>query len=347
MAYPETAETTTKLNLRKPGTTDTPNVTTDIGNNMQKIDDFATEIDSGKAAAIQIESTDTSWPQIFNKIKVIPYAKPTTIYINANAIAEFTAQEITSGAWMGLICRTSTTTDYSLLLKSYGNQLRACAISNATSTTHTFTSLRKADNDDVVHNTGTETIGGTKTFSGSHVIKNATQSPLISFQGTNNAQSGGLLYCRNCGNSSGNEYYGSPIFSFIEYSPSLDGATRQSAYERYDLPAVDVDRSGSKTYKIITQKNITDFFTVLSCANGTNNFTIAKGSRIRIDLLTTNAARMGTILVTGNSSSTAVYFKADVGANVTVTSSAGTLTITTNAAIDMYCTVYAGSITAA
>lgn len=82
----------------------------------------------------------------------------------------------------------------------------------------------------------------------------------------------------------------------------------------------------------------------LTCANGENNFTVSANSRIRIDLLTTNAGRMGTIMASGNASGSNVYFKADVGSAVTVTASGGTLVITTNNPIDMFCTVYAGSI---
>lgn len=187
------------------------------------------------AWSIYIDNNDNTWAKIWNKVSVIPLAKPATIYITSSAMSVFTGGVITSGAWHGTISRTSSSA-FSLMLKSSGNIIRACAISGASSSSSgTFTFKTKADD----------------------IVKS------------------------------------------------------------------------------------------LSCANGTNTFTIEAGSHIRIDLITTNTARMGTIIVCGNSNGTSVYYKADVGSDVTVSSSGANLIITTNNVIAMYCTVYKGDITAA
>lgn len=78
--------------------------------------------------------------------------------------------------------------------------------------------------------------------------------------------------------------------------------------------------------------------------SGTHSYAIGAMSRIRIDLLATNAKRMGTILVSGNSDGTAAYQKSDVGSDVSVSISGGNLVITTANDTPMYCTVYRGSI---
>ena len=103
--------------------------------------------------------------------------------------------------------------------------------------------------------------------------------------------------------------------------------------------------SSSGTYTEVNYYNKADGYVTLTGSSGTNTYAIAADSRIRIDLITTNAARMGTILVSGNSAGTAAYFKADVGGSVSVTANGANLIIETNNSISLFCTVYAGSIT--
>lgn len=345
MATYETTSYTTKLNLKQPGVSELAKIA-DINDNMELIDSFASDIDSGKAATVYLTSSDTTWVQVYNKIKDLPLAKPATIYVNQNAISALTKGAYSTGTWVGLISRASSTTYY-LMLKSSGQLILSGNLTNAAaedSDQRTFTYYTKANDEAVVHNTGNETIAGNKYFTSSTYFTNGS-TPAVYFRGQDMELSGLALRATNCEITG--EKYGQPYFRFRAYSPESDGASRTSNYEDFDLPAVDSGRSNNATYKIITQKNISDLFTQLSCASGTNNFTIGKNSRIRIDLLTTNAARMGSILVSGNSAGTSVYYKADVGANVTVSASGGTLVITTNATIDMYCTVYAGSIAVA
>lgn len=209
------------------------------------------------ADTIYLTSSDTTWANVYAKISKLTIPYPATIYVNSSAITALTNGEITSGAWVGIISKTNSVQgNYSLILKSAGNQIRACAITGATSASAniTFTSLRKADNDEVVHLTGDETIDGLKAFIGTHRIGNSATNPSIGFAGSNNDNTSGIIYCRGAGTGN-TQGYGQAMFSFIEYSPASDGSSRNN-YERYDLPAVDVARSGSETYKIYTEKNL-------------------------------------------------------------------------------------------
>ena len=117
MAYPDTATTTSKLNLRKPGTTNTPNVITDIGDNMDKIDAFASDVATNKADVVYLTSSDSTWNDIWTKISTLRAGYPAPIYVNSNSINAFTGGSRTSGAYTGLITKGSSSS-FSLALRS-------------------------------------------------------------------------------------------------------------------------------------------------------------------------------------------------------------------------------------
>ena len=106
----------------------------------------------------------------------------------------------------------------------------------------------------VVHLTGEEVVSGTKIFDDGGIrMKNDGTSPRFHFTGGKNESSNAQIMAANAGNNT-DSHYGQVRFMFYEYSPSADGSSRTSRYERYQLPEVDVARSSNATYDIITSK---------------------------------------------------------------------------------------------
>lgn len=111
----------------------------------------------------------------------------------------------------------------------------------------------KTLNDTTVKLTGNQTVGGTKTFTSIPRFRNSATNPIIYFQGSDLESDGARIQAAACETS--DQKYGQPRFYFYEYSPSSDGASRTSYYERYRLPAVDAGKSANETFEIMTTKD--------------------------------------------------------------------------------------------
>lgn len=113
------------------------------------------------------------------------------------------------------------------------------------------------------------------------------------------------------------------VFNMTNVSSSSAGTYTGRKYS-YKSENMTVSKSSSKTY------------------------TIAGSSRIRIDMFGASQNLMGEVLVNSSNTGTTLYLKTDVGSDITVTKSDGTLTIAngnTSYALYCSCTIYAGSIT--
>lgn len=191
-----------------------------------------------------------------------------------------------------------------------------------------------------VKKTGNESIGGDKSFTGAVAVKNSTTMPSIRMMGTDLANPCGIIYLRDA-ETNGN--YGQAYFAFLEYVPDANNPANRGGYERYDLPVPDAGITGSNMYKILTTKTAPTFKS-FTLSSGDNTFTVSNSSRIRIDFVFAQTAREGTALVATGSTGT-FYIKSDLGSNLTMSGSSGTLTISvTGGGTAMYCMVYTGDI---
>ena len=89
-------------------------------------------------------------------------------------------------------------------------------------------------------------------------------------------------------------------------------------------------------------------YKILLCQSGTTNLTVANGSRIRIDFITSNITRCGTVLVAvhNTNGNTFVAPVGSLGSNIAVASNAtNTVTVTcTSGSTRAYCTIFVGDI---
>lgn len=133
--------------------------------------------------------------------------------------------------------------------------------------TATKKTVRSAsDSQSGVVTTGTQTFAGQKLFTTFPVMNNGGQNPGISFRATPLSTSNATIQANTSATSDGK--YGRTYIAFYEYSPSSDGSSRTSYYERYDLPSVNSARTSNATYSILTTKTmdyvqgvaVTDYF---------------------------------------------------------------------------------------
>lgn len=85
------------------------------------------------AQSIYLSNDDDTWSEIWTKLNALSSGKPAVIYMTSTAMDVLSDGAITSGSWHGTIARTSSSA-FSLMLKSNGNTIRACSISGAAAT---------------------------------------------------------------------------------------------------------------------------------------------------------------------------------------------------------------------
>lgn len=144
----------------------------------------------------------------------------------------------------------------------------------ATTAAGALTNLGAAADSDVVHNTGTEDIGGAKTFKKDITLAhNSSRYKKIQMQ--NNTGSGGYIQL-DTGNASN---ITSSQFGFYEESPSSpNGTTGTGKYEAYKLPGATAGLDASASYSILTSKN------AVTVAQGGTGATDAAGARTNLGL---------------------------------------------------------------
>lgn len=295
---------TTNLDLVKPLGTDRALISV-INGNMDKIDAFAGETDDSLDAiqqGIAIVSVGDTHAAITSGQYVYVKGHNTLtegLYTASSAIAENAALSssnlTTASDALNTIESQISTLD--------GNKVNTSDIVNNLTTTASGKVLdarqgkalddAKANDNAVVHLAGTETMTGEKIFASSCRIKNDAIDPRIVFNGSNNETGSASLYAADAG-ISGGAGFGNVQFQFFEYSPSSDGSSRTSRYERYDLPAVDTARSSSKVYEIITSKSGTfkplyyKEYTGTTTQHGNLNVGIAHGSYAIVSVVGTD-----------------------------------------------------------
>lgn len=161
----------------------------------------------------------------------------------------------------------------------------------STSASGARTNLGVPADTDVVHNTGTETIDGTKTFSASVSITTGQWKALF-FKQTASSDANttcGAIYC-NMGDAtkqSKNQMF------FNCYSPKSTAATTNTGfYEQYQLPSPTAGLAENKTYGILTTKS------AVNVAQGGTGSTTASGARTNLGV----PADTAVVHLTGNES---------------------------------------------
>jgi len=309
-------------------TTDFGSVT--IADFQTALDTLAGTLDEGAFASFKVSFTDTD------------------------------TQITTSGAYTGMMTKGVSARRNAIIQASGSTALNAF-IGSYTSSGWMWKKF--VYDDAVVHTSGAETIGGTKTFTAYPVVKSGT-NPYILFRGANLSANSALVRAYHAENPS--EKYGQVQIDFVEYSPNSDGSARAGGYEAYQLPMVDVGISSSnnKFYNIITTKNLSDIDTsqldgstlpgvahvqYTTIAKSTSKvFTMGNTSRVRIDFFGVANGLLGTTLVASTSTAGTCYIKSDLGSDITITKSGGTFTVANgNASYTLACyiTLYGGSIT--
>ena len=109
--------------------------------------------------------------------------------------------------------------------------------------------------DSCVKVTGTQDVGGSKTFTGSVTIKNSDVNPFIYFKGSGLSNNASSIFAAD---AESGESYGNTRMCIVEYSPTQDRTSVTGYGEYYYLPAVTTGIAESVSYNIITTKNITD-----------------------------------------------------------------------------------------
>ena len=135
-----------------------------------------------------------------------------------------------------------------------------------------------AVDENVVHKTGAEDVGGLKTFTDSAGIEVRAESRYKTIRFVQNGS--GSLTCAirqdagNATNQSSNKLY------FVIYSPySTAGPENTGYFERYFLPTPDKQRAQNDDYDILTTK------AAVSIAQGGTGATSASGARENIETL--------------------------------------------------------------
>ncbi|MBP5423960.1 MAG: hypothetical protein J6Y78_16125 [Paludibacteraceae bacterium] len=186
--------------------------------------------------------------------------------------------------------------------------------------------------------TGAQTFAGAKTFNDGWVtrsiavIKNSATNPYISFQGLDIGTTNALIYAMTAETSAGK--YGTPQFYFYEYSPSSDGASRTSYYDRYRLPAVASGKTANHTYDILTTKDAYQIKTYSMSITVTASSTLSvTASQLGVSTPSGYSPVGFTGIATGNNN-IYVYYQ-----NATITGSNNIIQLRNIASTDKTCTL--------
>ncbi|MBP5442289.1 MAG: hypothetical protein J6Y60_03530 [Treponema sp.] len=174
----------------------------------------------------------------------------------------------------------------------------------------------KANNDEVVHTTGDEEIGGAKTFTSDITIQERAANQYILFRkhsGTNGVAGRIRMQHGATANQANNQMW------FYEYSPTNPVSADSTGFaERYKLPAPDAGLEETVDYKIVTQKDGMRFRTLsTSVTSVTVDIPIGRSSLIFTAGPSTNS--MGMWLVFGRSGNTTVIKAISTASNITIT----------------------------
>ena len=198
---------------------------------------------------------------------------------------------------------------------------------------------------------GDETIEGNKTFSNAVYAKsgffanNAKDAPYISMRVNNLQKTSGSIYLINAGTNSSPNKYGNSRFTFYEYSPTSDGSDRTEYAERYRRPAVDSGRSSSVNYDILTTKTAPSFYSTTISSNSSKTFNIGNSFRGEFHLMGGGQTSSLDIVVVASSAAGAVaYSKMGSSSIYTFTTGTGTFKIESTSVVNVFVTIYSGSI---
>ena len=186
--------------------------------------------------------------------------------------------------------------------------------------------------------TGDQTFAGTKAFNGtlqakgSLLINNSASNPYATFRGSDLNTSNAIIYALSAETS--DQKYGQPYFSFYEYSPTSDGASRTSYYERFNLPAPAKGRTGNATHNILTTKDAYQIKTYSMSITVTASSTLSvTASQLGVST-PSGYSPVGFVGIATGNNNIYVYYQ-----NVTITGSNNILQLRNIASTDKSCTL--------